>query len=159
MNIGMRRRTLALAVAGVIALGGCTSTFTAQPYTPGVGANVDAGAMKLRSLVIIKDGDNAYLTGALVGQGSGDRLVALRGTTLDASGNPTGGLTFSGGQLEAPADRLVPLEFPTDGSGLTAGLNVLVEAEFEQHGTTRVVVPVVTKDNPDYATFSPTPQR
>lgn len=149
-----RRGVLALAVVGAVALSGCTSTFTAQPYTPGVGTNVDAGDTKVRALVLVVDGEQAVLTGSLVSIRGNDALTKITGKALDANGNEVGDLTFPDGRIEVKPNTLVKLtdmKLTTPKGKLTPGFNADLTLQFERGGAVDITVPVVSTDHPDYA--------
>lgn len=149
----VRRAAAALAVAGVIALGGCTSTFTAQPYTPGVGVNVDQGDMKTRALVLVVDGEKALLTGAIVSNTEKDTLVKITGQAQDATGKNLGELSFNDAKVEVKPNNLVNLtekKISTAKGKLTPGFTAELKLEFEKSGTATVVVPVVSTEHADY---------
>lgn len=151
----MRSAAAALALAGVVALGGCTSTFTAQPYTPGIGTNIDAGPVKVRALVLVLDGDSARLTGSIVGIES-DTLVAIRGYAQDASFTNRGALTFPDARIAVAPNKLTSLtdkSLTTTSPDLTAGLTAEIVLEFEKAGPATLQVPVVSSDHGDYSTL------
>lgn len=154
----MRTAAAALALAGVVALGGCTSTFTAQPYTPGVGTNVDAGPVKVRALVLVLDGEAALLTGSIVGIES-DTLVSIKGSAQDAAFKNVGPLTFPDARIAVAANKLTTLtdkNLTATGTGLTAGLTAEIVFEFEKNGTATLQVPVVSSEHSDYSNLATT---
>ncbi|MGA4507903.1 hypothetical protein ACQB6R_02585 [Propionibacteriaceae bacterium G1746] len=149
-----RIRTVAAAasLAAVVALGGCVSTFTAQPYTPGVGVNADAGQVKARALVLVLDGQSAHLTGSIVST-EADTLTSVKGTAQDSSFNDLGALTFPDARVAIPSNKLVPLtpqNLVATSPDLKAGLTAKLTLTFDKSGTTTVVVPIVSNENPDY---------
>lgn len=152
----IRRGAVALAVAGVITLGGCTSTFTAQPYTPGVGTNTDLGetdALKLRGMVLVIDGEKAILTGSVVETMHNDSLTKISGVSLDEKGDPSGDLSFSEAKAELKPNQLVKLtemKIVTDKGKLVPGYTAKLTFDFQNAGSTDLVVPVVDNSLPDY---------
>ena len=150
----MRTAAAALALAGVVALGGCTSTFTAQPFTPGIGTNVDAGPVKVRALVLVLDGDTAQLTGSIVGNES-DTLVSITGNAQDASFTNQGDLTFPDARIALSPNKLTSLtdkKLTATSADLVEGLTAEIVFTFEKAGTATVQVPVVSSDHNDYST-------
>lgn len=159
----VRHALAATSAAAVIALSGCSSTFTAQPYTPGVGTNVDQGSMLVRSLVLVVDGERAWLTGAVVSEDGADTLTRITGTAQNSQGEDQdgGALTFPDGQIAVPSGGMVNLtgkNLSTPAGELTPGLTAKLTLHFQQAGDATLVVPVVDKSHPDYATFTPTAQ-
>lgn len=153
----MRTAAAALALAGVVALGGCTSTFTAQPYTPGVGTNVDAGPVKVRALVLVLDGDTARLTGSIVGLDS-DTLLSIKGNAQDAHFTNLGALTFPDARIAVAPNKLTSLtdkDLTTPAGDLTMGLTAQIVFQFEKAGSATVQVPVVSSENADYRSLAP----
>lgn len=155
-----RRALLAAGVAGAIALSGCSSTFTAQPYTPGVGTNMNRGDVKLRAMVLVVDGDRAWLTGSVVTDQQADTLTGIDGVAQDSSGNELGdgSLTFEAPRIEVPAGGIVDLTkqgVSTEKGKLVPGLNATLTLTFQNAGEATLVVPVVDTEHPDYKTFSP----
>lgn len=157
-----RRRVGALAAAAVLAaaLGGCASTFTAQPYTPGVGVNADLGQnLQVRALVLVVNGTKTYLTGSVVSYQK-DTLDKVTGQALDSSGSATGSpLDFTGptsGTVRANnVYAITDQNVSTPTGDLEAGLTAKVTLQFSKAGSTTVTVPVVDVSNPDYATLKP----
>lgn len=153
----IRNAAAALALAGAVALSGCSSTFTAQPYTPGVGTNVDAGPVKARALVLVTEGDSARLTGSIVSLES-DTLVSISGQAQDASFNDVGNLTFPQARIDLGANKLVPLtdlNLVTTSGELKPGLTAQLELKFEKSGSATVVVPVLGSKDFYFSTMSP----
>ncbi|MGA4669022.1 hypothetical protein ACPCG0_04350 [Propionibacteriaceae bacterium Y1923] len=148
----MRTAAAALALAGVVALGGCTSTFTAQPYTPGIGTNVDAGPVKVRALVLVLDGESAQLTGSIVGL-EADTLLGITGHAQDAAFDNLGALSFPDTRIAIAKDKLTPLtdkNLVTQAGDLTLGLTAEITFNFENSGSATVQVPVVDASHADY---------
>lgn len=153
----LRHSAAALVVAGLMAFSGCTSTFTAQPYTPGVGTNVDQGPVMVRAMVLVIDGDKAYLTGSIVSH-EDDNLTGIQGKAQDGSFKDVADLTFTDAQIEVPTDKLVTLtdkQISTPVGDLKPGLTAQLTLNFEKAGAATLVVPVVDTKHPDYTTFNP----
>lgn len=149
----MRTAAAALALAGVVALGGCTSTFTAQPYTPGIGTNVDAGPVKVRALVLVMDGDTAQLTGSIVGLDT-DTLLSISGNAQDAHFNNLGSLSFPDARIAIAKDKLTPLDdknLVTPTGDLVLGMTARITFTFEKAGEATVLVPVLDTSHADYS--------
>ncbi|WP_040158579.1 hypothetical protein [Nigerium massiliense] len=153
----------AALAAGSLLLGGCGfSAQTLQSYTPAHGVNLDQGFLKVRNLLIIaKDGGQGVLSGSIVSQREADRLTGITGHAITASDAPGSQLTISQAAVPLPAGQMVVLagdngpQIRVSGSDLKPGLTAQLTLTFASGVTEEATVPVMSADDPIYATAVP----
>lgn len=169
-RITVHRRSLhalLLTVAAALVLTGCGfSAQTLQPYTPSNGVNLDVGAIKVRNLVVIADGEgNGILSGSLVSSAD-DALASVQVVPLLTGNEPGSPLTVTPTRnVPLTANELAILTDPTpavivSGQELAPGQTVTVTLGFASGTTGEVTAPVMTHDDPAYegiATDFPVP--
>jgi len=151
---GRVARTAAVLVAAAsLGLSGC-SFATLQTYTPAVGVNVDAPTVKIRNLLIIADGSGqGMLSGALVGSAA-DTLTGITGFPVKIDATEGEALTFGAVSVPVVAERLSKLDeakITVSSPDLRAGLTAHLVLTFTNIGDVAVTVPVVSSENPDFA--------
>ncbi len=152
---------LGIAVAALVVVGGVSAcgsgkdASTQKWYNPAEGINADAGAVDIRDVVAVTDGDGAVsVVASLINQGDDDQLVEVTVDGQQAELSPR--------TVNLPNGTLVHLgsdDTRADVTGLgdevMAGLSVDVEMRFESAPRTTVSTYVYAADG-IYAGFGPT---
>lgn len=169
-----RFRRLARAGAAIILTAALTATAgcgfdvqTNQPYTPAEGINVDVGprqqAVAVRNLVIVsKEPGSGYVSASLTAAAHTDALQRITGRAYTRDGQPGAPLTVNQpGPVQVPAGSLVVLTdqplIEVTSADLEPGLEAEVTLTFATAGETTMRIPVVSADDPQFATVSPSP--
>lgn len=163
-----------LGAALVLALGllltaacGTEPVQTSRPYTPAEGVNADmpassgAAPLKVRNLLIIATSDgNGVLSASLVSQGY-DTLTGVTGTAIKVDGSNgapiqvdlTGPVPVGRQLVVLTAGPLITVSSPD----LAAGLEAIVNLQFQKAGALTLRVPVMDGSQPPYVSIKPTP--
>ncbi|WP_152366049.1 hypothetical protein [Microlunatus speluncae] len=168
-----RLRRLAKAGAAIILSAALTVTAgcgfdvqTNKPYTPGEGVNADIGprqgAVAVRNLLIASKEPGTGFVSASLTAGHNDTLQRITGRAFKADGSAGTPLTAT---LPAPvaitAGSLLVLTdqqlITITGADLAPGLDAELTLTFATAGETTIRVPVVTADDPQFETISPSP--
>jgi hypothetical protein len=152
---------LTMAVAVTAACG--TDQQTLRPYTPAEGVNLDVGGergVKVRNLMILSRTEGeGFLSGTLIAVDR-NQLTAVSGKAIKSDGSDGAPLTAS---IPGPInlDPGVPVvltagpELRVNSPDLQAGLTAEVTLEFNPAGAVTLRVPVVSANEPPYATITP----
>lgn len=167
-----RRRALSTFVAGVgatLLLSGCGFTMqTLQPYTPAHGVNVDVQSgennrqLKVRNLLVVADESGQGVLSASIVSPVADRLVSVEGNAHKTDNSIGAPLTITGNPVTLTPNRLAVLTdeqpgFTVTGADLQPGLTVDLTLIFASGLEATAIAPVMSVDNPIYATVQPTP--
>jgi len=162
-SMAARLSALLLCLGLVLGVAGCgMNVQTNKPYTPAEGVNLDAGAIKIRNLMILsREAGSGFLAASMVSS-ERDALTGVSGTAIKSDGSTGGAITstlpspvaLGNGQLVILTQR--PLITVT-GTDLAPGLTAKLTLQFSTAGEVNLVVPVVNADQIDYATISPSP--
>ena len=159
------RRAVRVLVAGLgaaLVLTGCGfGAQTLQPYTPSFGTNVDAPGVKVRNLLVVAQPNGDGVVSGSILAAEDDRLTDMTAVPLLADNSDGEPLSIRGDRVTLPANQLVVLsdqENPIVLSGdLGTDTNVRVTLVFDSGVTAEVVAPVVSSENPVFATVTPAP--
>ena len=133
---------------------------TNRPYTPAEGVNFEVGTVQVRSLMILsKETGEGILVASLVSSAA-DSLVGASGTPIKPDSSP--GAPFTA-KIPAPIELkpnvlLVLTDLPLitmTSPDLVPGLTSNLVLRFSKSGELNVTVPVVTAEQPDYDTITP----
>lgn len=158
-------RAAALGVVLAVLVSGCSGGFDTplyNAYSPGQGANGEAGSIKIRNVVLVaaESGGPAAVVAAFYNEsGQPDQLLDIAVQGAEQSGSvtpnplelPAGELVNIGG---TDADAQATVTEPAD--QLTPGTFVPVQLRFRDAGTAMVQVLVQPQAAP-YDTISPVP--
>ncbi len=154
----LRRIGVTLCVPIALALSGCTSFQTLQPYTPAEGVNQEIGSVKVRNLLVIADGSGQGLVSASVIAYSDDSLTTVAGIPQKSDGSAGSALvvTPSGLPLTMPANSLFVLTNPptrvaVSSPDLKPGYLATITLTFAKAGPITVVAPVLSSSEPEFA--------
>lgn len=159
------RRTVAVLALGLIValpLSGCGfDAQTLQADSPGQGVNVDAGAVKIRDVVLVYDGGSARVTGAIVSP-TEDQLVSVSGHPVMGDGSEGKRFTVTGGPVTVPAGGLVDLTFGNEGfmvssPDLRPGYEAVVSFTFRSGASAQITTIVMDRTDPDFENVTPVP--
>jgi hypothetical protein len=157
-----------LVLLGLLLTAGCgMDVQTTKPYTPAEGVNTEvttgnyANAVHVRNLLIIsKTKGTGILSGSLVCGGS-DALTGVSGKAIKTDGSDGAAITASmttvplaNGTLKVLTNGpLITVSSPD----LAPGLDAVVTLQFKNAGATTLRVPVVSGDQPQYTSITPSP--
>lgn len=154
--------------AALITAAGCGfDVQTNRPYDPGEGLNVDVGnrqdgTVAVRNLLIAsREAGTGFISASLTGT-QDDTLQRITGRAYTADGTAGTPLTAAmSGPISIEAGSLVVLTdqelIMVTGADLAPGLEAELTLTFATAGETTLRVPVVTADDPQFATISPSP--
>lgn len=174
-SLSSATRPRRLARAGAAAILAATLTLAAgcgfdvqtnQPYTPAEGINANVGSRSepvgVRNLLIVsKEPGKGFVSASLTAT-KNDTLQRITGRAYLADGSAgtpltatlPGPVTLSPGTLTVlTSERLIEVT----GTDLRAGLEAELTLTFATAGEVTVRVPVVSADDPQFATISPSP--
>ncbi|QIK71711.1 hypothetical protein G7070_04765 [Propioniciclava coleopterorum] len=156
-------RLLVAAVGSALLLSGCGfGAQTLQPYTPAEGVNAQVGTVKVRNLVVVSDEQGkGYLSASLVSSAN-DTLVKVSGHPILLDGNAGSSLVVTGTPVALSANSLAVLTEPAatlqvSSSDLQPGLLAAITLEFASGAHETIQTPVLSPEDPVYATVSPAP--
>lgn len=162
-----RRRAVSMVVAALgasVALSGCGFNYqTLQPYTPAHGVNTEAGRVKVRNLLVVAGEEGRGVVSASLASPIKDQLTGVRGAPIKADGTRGAELQVQGvDSIALPPGGLLVLtdlqqRITVTSPDLTPGLTVDLMLTFASGAQTRLLAPVMSASNPDYATISPAP--
>lgn len=168
-----RLRRLARAGAAVVLSAALMATAacgfdvqTNRPYTPGEGVNADVGprqgAVAVRNLLIVsKEAGTGYVSASLTA-GHNDTLQRITGRAYKADGTAGTPLTATlPASVQITAGSLLVLTdqqlITVTGDDLAPGLEAELTLTFATAGEVTLRMPVVSADDPQFATVSPSP--
>lgn len=159
------RRTARVLLAGLAAsltLTGCGfDAPTLRPYTPSFGTNVDAPGVKVRNLLVVARPDGHGVVSASLQADEDNELSDLAARPLLGDDSPGEPLSVRGDRVALPAGELVVLSDQPNpivlGGDFGTDTNIRFTLVFVSGATVDVIAPVVSSDNPVFATVTPAP--
>lgn len=158
MARSLRSLAASLCVPLALALTGCGfSAQTLQPYTPAEGVNTSLGQVMVRNVLVIADTTGQGLVSASLVSYGDDTLTAVAGTPhkVDGSAGSPLVVTATGLPLTLKPNKLVvltdaPLRIAVSSPDLKAGLLADLTLTFSKAGQVKLVVPVLSSDEPEF---------
>lgn len=152
-----RLRLAAFALVAATALTGCGMSFqTLQPDNNSVGVNAEAGAVKVRNLIVVADAaGNGVVSGGVVSR-EPDAITQVEAEAVPAAGASGTPLTATlGAPVDLPANTLVvlatlPQPIRVSGSALKPGGLATLTLTFKSGATIRRTTPVDSADHSVY---------
>lgn len=157
----MRGLAAAAVLGAALTLSGCgLNVQTLQTYTPAHGVNVDQDNLKVRNLLIVAGPDGAGVLSASIVSREADSLTGVSGVAHRPDGTAASPLTVSlPGPVELKPGALAVLTSGTpvtvNSPDLKPGLTTELTLTFGSGLQTTTVVPVMSKDDPMYASVAP----
>lgn len=159
MARSLRSLAASLCVPLALTLTGCGfGAQTLQPYTPAEGVNTSVGQVQVRNVLVIADSTGQGLVSASLVTYADDTLTAVAGTPhkVDGSAGSPLVVTATGLPLTMPTNTLfvltdAPLRIAVSSPDLKPGLLAEVTLTFAKAGQVKVVTPVLSSDEPEFA--------
>lgn len=167
----LRRSAVAVVMSAGLAMGLASCGFNAQtlqPYTPAEGVNANIGEnpdtsmplVKVRNLMVISKTDGEGFVSGQLTSDEGDTLTGMTAVALGADASPSGDLTVDfPGDVEVKPHEAVQLSdtvhIKVTGDELVSGFTAEITLTFEKAGETKVIVPLVDGNKPDFKTVQP----